>query len=227
MRRDLLSLDDTAALYAALDGLRSIDGDQAVTQLIARLVPGSEASGSGGPLVLDLSSWFLDTVAQEKLGRLPDAVRERRCARLEYVSRSGRAARAVEPAKLVYRQSGWYLHAFCRTREAFRLFKLKRIAALERAGRNVPTARRPARTFRPWMRRRCCRPTNDAPGTFLAELAYDAADEFALADVRRRAVPRPRGADEPAGVARFRTDDAAWASARARMRAISHKLRKP
>ena len=112
VRRDLLSLDDRAALYAALDGLRSIDGDQAVTQLIARLVPGAEAAGPDGPLTIDLSSWFLDGVAQEKLGRLTDAVRERRCVRLEYVSRSGRAGRTVEPAKLVYRQTGWYLHAY-------------------------------------------------------------------------------------------------------------------
>lgn len=58
VRRDLLSTHDAAALYAALDGLRSIDGDQAVTQLIARLVPGADVGpqvAAGGPLVLDLS----------------------------------------------------------------------------------------------------------------------------------------------------------------------------
>lgn len=209
VRRDLLSLDDRAALYAALDGLRSIDGDQAVTQLIARLVPGSEASGPDGPLTIDLSPWFLDSVAQEKLGRLTDAVRERRCVRLEYVSRSGRAGRTVEPAKLVYRQTGWYLHAYCRTREAFRLFKLKRIAAIDVLGETFEPRDAPPAT-QTMDAPPLLPPENEAPGTFLVELAYDAADEFALTDVVDARFLY-READEPTGVVRFRTDDAAWA----------------
>ena len=209
VRRDLLSLDDRAALYAALDGLRSIDGDQAVTQLIARLVPGSEASGPDGPLTIDLSPWFLDSVAQEKLGRLTDAVRERRCVRLEYVSRSGRAGRTVEPAKLVYRQTGWYLHAYCRTREAFRLFKLKRIAAIDVLGETFEPRDAPPAT-QTMDAPPLLPPENEAPGTFLVELAYDAADEFALTDVVDARFLY-READEPTGAVRFRTDDAAWA----------------
>lgn len=52
-------------------------------------------------------------------------------------------------------------------------------------------------------------PDEDVPGTFLVELDYDAADEFALVEtIDARFLER--GADEAAGVARFRTDDAAW-----------------
>ena len=135
VRRDLLSTHDAAALYAALDGLRSVDGDQAVTQLIARLVPGADENAqatASGPIALDLSSWFADGIAQEKLALLLDAVRERRCARIEYIARSGRSARTVEPARLVYKQSSWYLHAFCREREAIRLSLNRRNASRSR-----------------------------------------------------------------------------------------------
>ena len=212
VRRDLLSTHDAAALYAALDGLRSIDGDTAVTQLIARLVPGADAGARvapDGPIALDLSSWFADGVAQEKLALLLDAVRERRCVRIEYVARSGRGERVVEPARLVYKQSSWYLHAFCRKREAFRLFKLKRIAALDVLGDTFEPRDAPPLALVAADAPLLLPPDDETPGTFLVELEYDAADEFALAETvdARFLERRP---DEAVGVARFRTDNAAW-----------------
>ena len=229
VRRDLLSTHDAAALYAALDGLRSIDGDQAVTQLIARLVPGADAGpqvAAGGPLVLDLSSWFDDAVVQEKLAMLLDAVRERRCARIEYVARSGRSARVVEPARLVYKQSSWYLHAFCREREAFRLFKLKRIAALDVLDEPCQAREAPPLALSAPDAPLLLPPDADVPGTFLAEFDYDAADEFVLAEtIDARFLER--GADEAVGVARFRTDDEAWVRRLAGFLGDLAHLRKP
>ena len=37
----------------------------------------------------------------------------------------------VEPDKLVFRWSSWYLHGWCREREDWRLFKLGRMLDLE------------------------------------------------------------------------------------------------
>lgn len=214
VRRDLLSTHDAAALHAALDGLRSIDGDQAVTQLIARLVPGAEAAPRAaqpsGPISLDLSSWFDDAVVQEKLAALLGAVRTRRCVRLEYVARSGRGARTVEPARIVYKQSSWYLHAFCREREAFRLFKLKRIAAFDVLGETFEPREAPPLSLKAHDAPLLLPPDDDAPGTVLVELDYDAVDEFAVAEtIDARFLER--GPDDKAGVARFRTDDISWA----------------
>lgn len=50
---------------------------------------------------------------------------------LEYVSRNSREKRFVEPYKLIFKQSDWYLYAFCRNRNDFRLFKLRRIISYE------------------------------------------------------------------------------------------------
>lgn len=213
VRRDLLTASDATALHAALDGLRSIDGDQAVTQLIARLVPGAEAdgrAGANGPIALDLSSWFADGIVQEKFARLLDAVRERRCVRLEYISRSGRGSRVIEPARLVYKQSSWYLHAFCCERKAFRLFKLKRIAAFDVLDEVFEPRVAPALSLIAADAPLLLPPDEDAPGTVLVEFDYDAANEFDIAETidARFLERRP---DEAAGVARFRTDDIAWA----------------
>ena len=39
--------------------------------------------------------------------------------------------RTVEPHKLVFKQSKWYVYAFCRERNDFRLFKVSRIVSYE------------------------------------------------------------------------------------------------
>ena len=45
--------------------------------------------------------------------------------------REGDSLRTVEPDKLVFRWSSWYLHGWCRDRDDWRLFKLGRMLSLE------------------------------------------------------------------------------------------------
>lgn len=212
VRRNLLSTHDVAKLYAALDGLRSIDGDQAVTRLIARLVPNADMNtrvAVDGLIALDLSSWFADGVEQEKLALLLDAARDRHCTRIEYIARSGRAARVVEPLRLIYKQSSWYLHAFCRERKALRLFKLKRIVTLDILDETFEPQDAPPLALKATDAPLLLPSDDNAPGTFLVEFDYDATDEFALVETIDASFLE-RGPNEASGVARFRTDDVAW-----------------
>ena len=127
-----LSAGDAGSLYAALSGLRSIDGDGAGSYLLAKLVPESpEIAYAKSDYVVDLSSWFTDSIIQHKLSGLHQAMTERRCVEIDYLSPTGRSRRVVEPHKLVFKQAYWYLYAYCRTRSAFRLFRLSRISRWE------------------------------------------------------------------------------------------------
>ncbi len=128
--RKVLSTDDMEKLFTALRGLKSIDGDPAVTSLLAKLVPEPEAEVfDRSRYVINLSSWFGDSIIREKALDLHRAVEEQCCVELEYISRSGRCKRVVEPHKLVFKQSHWYVYGYCRQRDGFRLFRLSRIAA--------------------------------------------------------------------------------------------------
>lgn len=128
----VLTGDDKTRIYTALNGLKSIEQDPAITNLIAKLVPeqGAAVFSQSGYLI-DLSSWFSDSVVHEKITALGRAVRDHRCIRMEYISRNARLSRIVEPHKLVFKQSDWYLYGYCRERMDFRLFKIRRIASLE------------------------------------------------------------------------------------------------
>lgn len=130
--KKVLSTNDTEKIFTALNALKSIDGDTSITNLIAKLVPEEETDiFSQSRYVINLSSWFSDSITHEKAITLHHAICERSCVRLEYISKSSRLIRIVEPHKLTFKQSHWYIYAFCQKRKDFRLFKLNRIVSLE------------------------------------------------------------------------------------------------
>jgi predicted DNA-binding transcriptional regulator YafY len=130
--KKVLSSGDTEKIFTALNGLKSIDGDRSVTDLIAKLVPAQESGiFSQSQYVIKFSSWFCDSITQDKAAILHKAISEQHIVHLEYISSSSRGVRIIEPHKLVFRQSSWYLYGFCRERKDFRLFKLSRMVSIE------------------------------------------------------------------------------------------------
>lgn len=56
---------------------------------------------------------------------------------IEYANVKGEyAKRVIEPLKLVFQQSEWYLYAFCQLRQDFRFFKIKRISSVQKLNEN-------------------------------------------------------------------------------------------
>ena len=68
-----------------------------------------------------------------RLARIRAAIRQRRVVRLVYhaLRRPAPESREAEPVSLVYLDEVWYLAAYCRLRQAPRLFRLDRIDHLE------------------------------------------------------------------------------------------------
>lgn len=207
----VLSSDDTEKLFTALNGLKSIEGDPAVTNLIAKLVPEkAETVFSQSGYVLDLSSWFGDSITHKKISELHRAISEHRCIRLVYISKNSRSSRTVEPHKLVFKQSCWYLYAFCRKQESFRLFKVRRIVSCDILKerfrpRSVEEIRFPVDYGSDLF-------SSDNPSDlFEVVLEYDAANEFALTDQIDAAFFH-RSEGSPTGQIRFEAANPVWAA---------------
>lgn len=128
LKSSILSKNDIKNVFTALNGLMSIDESTDLTNLMAKLIP-EETSVvfSESDYVIDLSSWFQDSITQEKVSDLHKAIKNRNCIYLEYISKRSRATRIIHPHKLVFKQSYWYLYAFCEDNQEFRLFKVNRI----------------------------------------------------------------------------------------------------
>lgn len=124
--RRLLTATDYQQLKAALRALSSARGGDAAADTAEKVLQGS-ASGRT-KLLMNLS------VAREKervaawLPIIDEAIEEGVVLQIRYADAGQRMTeRLVEPLLLVYEWYAWYVLAYCRLRESFRLFKLDRI----------------------------------------------------------------------------------------------------
>ena len=129
MDRTLLTDADRGAILAGLRSLDSVSGTGYYKRLMEKL-PQSQEAAEDDCVVIDLASWYGPVLAP-RLAELKDACARRRVVRFTYCSPKGDSERVVEPYKLVFRWSSWYLHGWCREREDWRLFKLTRMLGVE------------------------------------------------------------------------------------------------
>ena len=111
----VLTDEDRGAILAGLRSLDSVSGTGYYRQLMEKLPQGAGSAGDDCVLI-DLSSWYGPVLAP-RLEALKDACARRRLVRFTYTAPGGDSCRLVEPDRLVFRWSSWYLHGWCRDRE--------------------------------------------------------------------------------------------------------------
>ncbi len=80
---------------------------------------------------VDFSSWANSKEETERFNGIKAAILNRRVLSFRYSGADGRRTlREVEPLKLCFKSSAWYLYGYCRFRGDFRFFKLSRIREL-------------------------------------------------------------------------------------------------
>lgn len=84
-------------------------------------------------VAIDFSDW--SGRRKELFNQIRDAILNRYVIQFDYYGQYGEMShRCVEPVQLLFKEYTWYVRAFCRTRQAMRLFKvlrMKRVLVLE------------------------------------------------------------------------------------------------
>lgn len=81
-------------------------------------------------LAIDLSDW--SGSRKEFYEDIKNAILARRLVRFDYYGKNGQMSqRTVEPVQLLFKEYTWYLKAYCRERNAWRIFKLFRMKRLD------------------------------------------------------------------------------------------------
>ncbi len=99
--------------------------------------PQAETGAADDCVVIDLASWYGPLLAP-RLAELKDACLRRKPVRFTYCAPGGDSLRVVEPARLVFRWSSWYLFGWCREKQDWRMFKLTRMLDLETLEETFP-----------------------------------------------------------------------------------------
>ncbi|MBU0927154.1 MAG: YafY family transcriptional regulator [Spirochaetes bacterium] len=153
--RSFLSKDELGDLTGLLKGLSEALKDKNLERSLSKLSslgPGAGGDAASGgpslppPLLAALSPWAAQGPDPLAVIALRRAIADRRVASFLYVDGGGSPSRrSVEPFTLVLWGAAWYLHAYCRLRSGWRLFKLARMSSIRtEPERYDPAARMPA-----------------------------------------------------------------------------------
>lgn len=81
---------------------------------------------------VDFSDWEGNTDSMDKFNTIKQAILNSQTIRFIYFNSYGeRTIRKVNPVNLIYKGRAWYLWAFCRLKNDFRVFKIDRIKELD------------------------------------------------------------------------------------------------
>lgn len=130
LKKSLLSEQEQKQILMALQGIRVLEDEQ-INMLLSKL-SGVFQRQQGNWLEIDFSTWTKSGAGKHNFQLLQSAIWKSRIVSFSYYSGKGeQTKRIIEPHKLVFKTSDWYLYGYCTLRKDFRFFKLTRIGDLK------------------------------------------------------------------------------------------------
>jgi predicted DNA-binding transcriptional regulator YafY len=124
----LLSDDEQNQILFAIQSLKATD--QPVDALLSKL-GGLFQKENANWIEVDFSRWGIGKTDTKKFELLKTALIQKRALEIVYCSSSGETnRRVILPIKLIFKDKSWYLQAYCRKADNFRVFKVNRIVEL-------------------------------------------------------------------------------------------------
>lgn len=126
--RMMISQEEQRRILAALVSLQEV-GAQEEGEILRKLGDFFRAEPVNW-VSIDFSDWSGRN--QELFARIREAVLNRRVMAFDYYGQYGEMShRTVEPVQLLFKDYTWYVRAFCRTRRAMRMFKVRRMKRVQ------------------------------------------------------------------------------------------------
>ena len=130
LKKSLLSEQEQKQILMALQGIRVLEDEQ-INMLLSKL-SGVFQRQQGNWLEIDFSTWTKSGAGKHNFQLLQSAIWKSRIVSFSYYSGKGeQTKRIIEPHKLVFKTSDWYLYGYCTLPKDFRFFKLTRIRDLK------------------------------------------------------------------------------------------------
>ncbi len=128
--KSVLTGDELSGLIAAFKGLGTVSEKTSMEKTLLKLFGGDKVLSLREPVVIDLASHYKGSLTG-KIELIKKAVMESRLIGFNYYNEKGLSHRVIEPAFVIFQWAAWYVFGYCREKQAFRLFKLTRLLALQ------------------------------------------------------------------------------------------------
>jgi predicted DNA-binding transcriptional regulator YafY len=134
LRRHLFTFEDMMGVISALKGINTAINDKTIDSTIEKfrnMLPESargSVDASSEEIIIDVMPWGRRKDLQPLYKILYAAIHDRHVVQFSYRNNElNESVRTVEPMSLVYKSYSWYVYAFCRIRNDYRIFKLSRM----------------------------------------------------------------------------------------------------
>lgn len=126
--RTLLSSYEMQAIFSGLNSLDSVSATNRYRQLMDKLSVSNTVNADNN-IIIDLATWDKNAVST-KIELIKSAMEQKRIITFRYYSPERTEQRSIEPYRLIFQWSSWYVWGFCVKRQDYRLFKLTRMTKL-------------------------------------------------------------------------------------------------
>lgn len=127
LNKTLLSDQESGSILLALKTLQATQYPE-IDKILEKMKAIFKNTQLNDWVDVDFLHWGSTPNEQDKFNVIKHAIINRHVISFQYVNATGdRSNRAVEPLKLFYKGSSWYLVAYCRKRNSHRLFRISRI----------------------------------------------------------------------------------------------------
>lgn len=144
MDKTLLTEEELQAVLTGLKGFDSVSKTSHLTSLTEKLSGNTGQAIFDDVILIDLAS-YAKTPLIHKIDVIKNAIRDQRLISFRYFYEKGESERTIEPYRIVFKWSAWYVLGYCLQREGVRLFKLNRLCDLETSSKRFAPRELPAR----------------------------------------------------------------------------------
>lgn len=136
VEKKLFTPKDVQSLIAGLKSYHQLLKSKEIASTLAKLQSMAEGHDGLQPFDYDYVSVDLEPnpgnrAMRDVLKVIETALHEKRYLLFHYTDKNGQeSSRKAEPYKVVFKESKWYLQAFCTERNDYRIFKLARMSEL-------------------------------------------------------------------------------------------------
>lgn len=130
IEKSFFTNDELQAVITSLKGIDSVAKDSYSAKILDKLSAIDSRLNIDDTVIIDLASHYKESLI-EKIEQIKVAIKSLRKISFLYHSERGDGVRILEPYKIVFKWSAWYVFGFCLERNEYRLFKLNRLSDLK------------------------------------------------------------------------------------------------
>lgn len=124
--KSILSEQEQKEILASLESLNMLKYPE-VNSILSKLKPLFCKSDINW-ITVDFSHWGSDDVEKDKFIKIKSAILDCNIITFEYINTYGKVTkRCVEPLMLWFKEKSWYIKAYCRQKNDYRIFKIVRM----------------------------------------------------------------------------------------------------